>query len=84
MLTIDINAVDEKGKHCVARIAVLMAAPSPKVKNAYYYEYQATIYGKTYTGTVLHSRINGSVALTQKVTKAVLAQQKADRKAAQK
>lgn len=63
--------------HRAAGIVVVRGEAHPKLPNHFYYSYAATDDEKnSYTGDVLHNYDNGVFALTQKVTKAIVAQQK--------
>lgn len=82
MLVIEISVADSKGKRQIVKIKAVRGEAHSKLRRAFYYQYQATVDGKVHIGTVVHSYDNGAVALTQKIAKAVVAQQKAARKAA--
>lgn len=77
MLVIDIAVEDGNGRREVGQIALVRGKPHPKLKRAYSYHYRARIDNTEYLGSVLHSFDMGAVALAQKATKAIVAQQKA-------
>ena len=82
MLITDISVVDGRGKRRVARVKAVRGPAHTRLPGAFYYEYQATLDSKLYTGTVVHTYINGPFSLVARITKSIVAQQKADRKAA--
>lgn len=75
LIRLDIN-----NKHRAGSIVIVRGDPHPKLPNHFYYKYQADDDNNhRYIGEVLHNYDNGAFALTQKVTKAIVAQQKAER-----
>lgn len=79
MLQIDMTV---NGKKYVAKLMVVRGDQHIKLRNSFWYHYQADYEdpaGGThrYLGKVLHNYDHGAMALTQKVTKAIVAQQKA-------
>ncbi len=81
MLKVDISVVDYKGKQTIVTIRAVRQEAHPKLSNAFYYEWRANVDHKLFTGRVLHSYDNGAVALTQKLTKQIVAQQRELKKA---
>lgn len=79
MLAIDISVVDSHGKRTFATVRATRGDKHTRLPNAFWYAYRANIDSKLYTGTVLHSYDNGGIALTVKITKSILMQQKAER-----
>ena len=79
MLVIDMGVLDGNGKRNFADISAVRREAHPRIPNAFYYDYRACIDDTIYTGRVLHSYQNGGLALTVKITKAILTQQKAER-----
>jgi hypothetical protein len=77
MLKVDISVVDYKGKNTIVTIRAVRGDEHKKIKNAFYYDWRANVDHKLFTGRVLHSYDNGAVSLTQKLTKQIVAQQKA-------
>ena len=72
LIRLDIN-----NKHRAGSIVIVRGDPHPKLPNHFYYSYRADQdTGDKYTGEVLHNYDNGAFALTAKVTKAIVAQQK--------
>lgn len=76
MLAVDISVVDHSGKSVIATIRAVRGEQHKKMRRAYYYDWRANVDHKAYNGRVLHSYDNGAVALTQKLTKAIIAQMK--------
>jgi hypothetical protein len=79
MLAIDLSVIDVHGKNLIVAVKVVRGKPHTKLRNAFYYRYSVVLDDKIYTGTVVHSYDNGAVALTAKVTRAIVLQQKAER-----
>lgn len=77
MLKVDISVVDGNGKNTIVTIRAVRGEAHKKIKDAFYYDWRANVDHKLHTGRVLHSYGNGAVALTQKLTKQIVAQQKA-------
>jgi hypothetical protein len=68
--------------HRAGTIKIVRGEPHTKLPNHYWYTYDAyTDKREAYHGKVLHNYDNGFMALTSKVTKAIVAEQKAARKA---
>lgn len=81
MFLVALAVVDSKGHKTIASIEAVRGEAHPRLKRAYWYSYRATLENnQMFVGKVLHSYDNGAIALTQKLTKAVVAQQKALRK----
>lgn len=77
MLQVELNV---NGKHVVAKIMIVRGDPHARLKQHFWYHYQADDdQNHRYIGKVLHNYDSGAFALTQKVTKAIVAQQKAAR-----
>lgn len=79
MLQIDMTV---NGKQFVAKLMIVRGDAHPRLKRHHTYHYQADYEdmdgGKhRYMGNVVHGYDSGAMALTQKVTKAIVAQQKA-------
>lgn len=75
--------MDVNGRVQVAKLMIVRGDPHPKLKHHFTYHYQAdyappgdTSYTHRYIGDVLHNYNNGAFALVNKVTKAILKQQK--------
>ena len=67
-------------RHDVAEIKIIRKTPHTKLPRHFWYSYSAkTDMGKRYSGKVLHNYDSGAITLTNKVTKAIVAQQKAER-----
>jgi hypothetical protein len=79
MLVVDLSVHDGKGERGIGQLAIVRGKQHPKLKRAFYYHYRAMIDGNWFIGDVVHTYENGAVALTQKVTKAIVGQQKAAR-----
>jgi hypothetical protein len=79
MLAIDLSVVDVHGKNKIYSIKVVRGANHPKLPHHFYYAYTVKVDDKVYTGRVVHNYNRGAIALTQKVTKAIVAKQKAER-----
>lgn len=85
MLEVRISVKDGTGEHGVSIVQIVRGDANPRIPGAFWYQYRATIdqqeTGKKvqFMGKVLHSYKNGAVALTAKVSRAILAQQKAIR-----
>lgn len=67
----------------IATIKIIRREKHPQLKSSYYYSYIASYIDmdgdeRAYMGLVLHNYDNGPIALVQKVTKAIVAQQKAE------
>lgn len=77
MLLTECSVVDYKGKRSVFKIKAVRQQPHPKLPDHYYYSYEAVIDDKKHLGNVLHRYENGAMALVAKITKHVVAQQKA-------
>lgn len=72
--------MDVNGKHQAAQIAIRRVEPHFRLKHHFWYKYRATDDdNNVYRGVVLHDYENGAFALTQKVTKAIVIQQKAQK-----
>lgn len=90
MLEVRISVKDGTGEHGVSIVQIVRGEAHTRLPGAFWYQYRATIDQQDtgskvqFMGKVLHSYKNGAVALTQKVTKAILAQQKATRKSGAK
>lgn len=79
MLIVRLNV---NGRHEVADIKIVRLETHPKLRNHFYYSYQADDdTNHRYIGRVLHNYNSGAFALTQRVVKAIVAQQKAQREA---
>lgn len=70
------------GRVDVAKLMIVRGDQHPKLKRSFYYHYQADYTDMDgnkhrYLGKVIHNYDKGAFALTQKVTKAIVAQQKA-------
>ena len=77
MLVININV---NLKHSVADIKIVRGEKHPKLPNHFYYSFVAKDdMNSTYVGEVLHNYGNGAYALTNRVLKAILLQQKVAR-----
>lgn len=75
VIRMDINT-----SHRAANIVIVRGEPHGKLPNHFWYSYQADDDDNhRYLGKVLHNYDNGAFALTQKVTKAIVAQQKAEK-----
>lgn len=79
MLAIDLSVIDVHGKKLIQGIKVIRGAKHPKLRSHFYYSYSAAIADKIFTGKVLHNYDHGAITLTHKVTKAIVAQQKAEK-----
>jgi len=77
MLLVSINV---NRQHDVANIKIVRGEAHLKLRNHFYYSYQAEDdKNHRYIGKVLHNYNSGAFALTQRVTKAIVAQQKAEK-----
>lgn len=73
LIRLDIN-----NSHRAASIVIVRGEPHRKLPNHFWYSYQADDdEPHRYMGKVLHNYDHGVFALTQKVTKAIVAQQRA-------
>lgn len=73
-LTINVN-------HEAANIKIVRGDAHGKLPHHFYYHYQADDDNNhRYIGNVLHNYNNGAIALVQKVTRAIVLQQKAVKK----
>lgn len=64
----------------IALITVVRRHEHPKLKRHFTYTYVAELDdSEVFEGTVLHNYDNGAIALLQKVTKAIVSQQKANK-----
>lgn len=73
-------AVNQSGR--IADIQIVRREEHGKLRNHYWYSFEAhDDKGGEFYGKVLHNYDAGPFALTQKVTKAIVAQQKAAREA---
>lgn len=82
MLAIELIVIDGHGRKKIATIRAVRGEAHAKMPNHFTYSYGVQIDGVTYEGEVLHGYDNGAVALTQKITKNIVDQQKAARAAA--
>lgn len=73
MLVVDISV--NRRRH-VSIMKIVRGEQHKKLRKAFYYHYQVEVDGNLHIGTVVHSYDNGAIALVQKVSKAVVAQQK--------
>lgn len=87
MLEVRISVKDGTGEHGVSIVQIVRGDVHPRIPGAFWYQYRATIDQQDtgqkvqFMGKVLHSYKNGAVALTTKVSRAILAQQKAIKQA---
>lgn len=72
--------MDVNEKHQAAQIVIVRGEQHNRLPQHFWYSYQASDdKGNEYEGEVLHNYDSGAFALTQKVTKAVVSQQKASK-----
>lgn len=84
MLLIEVSVADYKGKNQIVKIKAVRGEAHQRLRRAFHYSYEATVDNVKYLGQVVHSYDNGAVALTAKITRAIVSQQRAARKAAAK
>jgi len=77
MLVVELSVADQGGQRRIGWVKMVRGIGHTRLKRAYYYKYRASIDDRMHEGEVLHSYQNGAAALTQKVLRAVVAQQKA-------
>lgn len=73
------SVADVHGLNQIAGISIVRGEAHEKLPTHFYYSYKANCDGKRYKGIVLHNYDTGAFALVKKVTKAIVAQQKADK-----
>lgn len=78
-LITEVFVLDRHGKSAIAGISATRCEEHQKLDNHFYYKYKCNYDGITYKGTVLHNYDNGAIALLQKITKAIVSQQKANK-----
>lgn len=70
--------MDINNSHRAASIVIVRGEPHTKLRNHFWYSYKAKEdTAMEYHGKVLHNYYHGAFTLTQKVTKAIVAQQRA-------
>lgn len=73
-----VNATVNNNKPLAYTMQIVRGDAHPKLRHSFYYHYQADDDNKhRYIGNVVHNYKHGAFALTQKVAKAIVAQQKA-------
>jgi hypothetical protein len=78
-LVVQMSVADTNGLNQIAGISIVRGEAHGKLPHHFCYSYKANCDGKRYIGNVLHNYNSGAFALTQKVTKAIVAQQKAEK-----
>lgn len=81
MLAIDLSVVDTHGRRSIYVIKAVRGEAHRKLPHHFHYSYMVNVDGRKYTGSVIHKYDNGAIALTAKITKAIVSQQKAERAA---